>query len=159
MMAGKNELIQAIRKQDAEALQRLGWTNIANTLRGISARTFGWPDLEPYAQMWHHRDPDEIEEAIRQVVTTNASNGYRPTAAQLAPHLATHTGTNLPAPLRPAQQPTALQQAKQLITDGHPICQCTPSPTNLRSTRGVLTCNECKGIDQGQADDALEQPE
>jgi len=157
MMADKNELIQAIAKQDPDALQRLGWTKIANTLKRISARTFGWTDLEPYAQMGHHRDPDEIEEAIRQVVTTNASNGYRPTAAQLAPHLATRTGSNLPTPLRPDQQPAALQRAKQLITDGHPICQCRS--VNLRSNRGVLACSECNGIEQGQADDALEQAE
>jgi hypothetical protein len=154
-------LHEAITTADREALKVHGWLQIYSALKGVAAKNFDIADLLPYAYILGDLPTEHVLTAIRTSILNGSAGGYRPSPAVIAnnlPATASTTGTNLPAPLRPDQQPAALQKAKQLITDGHPICQCVPA-ANLTRNHGVLTCDGCKGIDQGQADDALEQPE
>jgi hypothetical protein len=156
MRSKKRQLIEAIRNKDREALDRLGWTDFANFMKSVGAKSFGWNDLEAFALTYGDDDPEALLEAAVEAVRSGSTNGFRPKVAQLGPWIK----RDRPDPdgsLRPEEKTEALKAVRRLIASNTEVCDCRPATiTFSRDHEGVLRCADCLKLEPGQVDTAKE---
>ncbi|QEC49661.1 hypothetical protein FSW04_20155 [Baekduia soli] len=157
MSAAREELRQAVHRGDDVAIDRLGWAAVFEVLDRFWAKRLATADRLAYATAVGHVPADTVRDTLVALASSGQSP-YRPAPAQLAAAVAP-TATNTPPGgrrLRTDQHPVALARVRELLAASHPVCGCRGARQFLRDAAGVMRCAACTGLEQGQADTALE---
>lgn len=164
-------VVECVRRRMWDDLRELGWGEVFDRLR------FGWPPArggttgrlsESEALTWASalgdQEPAQVLAALDRHAR-GADGGYRPTCSavlRLIPGVlsAPTEGENRPnraCGLAPWQTPQAHRAARAAYAAGHPRCSCPMSaPGVVITPEDVMLCADCRGLEWGQLDDALD---
>ncbi|QEC48964.1 hypothetical protein FSW04_16215 [Baekduia soli] len=156
----RDQLVKAVHASDWHTIDALGWHAFFADLAAFWPRKLTSDHALAYARVLGGHDPVMVTAALAALAETGQAE-YRPGPAQLAAAIA-RTGTGAktnatPKVGRPDQHPITLGRVRDLLGDGHQICGCVGPRQFNQNAGGVMRCAKCHGIEQGQADNALEQ--
>lgn len=148
------ELLEACDHGDEVKLERLGWHTIWGQLNTWPGRSLTLLQLRGYADQLGHEDPQAISAALRAL----RENPYMPSAAEIARQLrSAQPEPGRAAPARPDRAPHTDTAVRMAAAAGEPVCDCHPrSPQWLIDRDGVLRCPDCRGLEVGQYETALD---
>jgi hypothetical protein len=161
-MSARDDLRRAVHTGDRTAIDRLGWTGFFDLLDRAWPKRLETEDRLAYATIVGHHDPKLVLETLQELARSGHAE-WRPKPAQLAARLpkATNDGRTNAIPIadRPDRHPITLGRIRELVNGGATVCQCIGGRNYSQNAGGVLRCLTCGDLEQGQVDNAFDNPQ
>jgi hypothetical protein len=153
------QLIAAIDAEDWTTINALGWQTPLDALGRWWPGSLNAKEARAIVDLHGHRNPGTILKALRRAADQGAR--FRPRPAELAALIAADQPPKTPTTkgprYRPDNHPDTLAQVADLLTAGAAVCNCPPGPRTFhQDTTGVIRCPNCRHLEYGQADSALQ---